>query len=250
MDVKLKTLDDLFNQPIRYVVPDYQRKYVWKQEEQWEPLWNDVQGLAEQILDQQGNGEDEVGRVRPHFMGSIVLNPPADGPTQPPTLEIVDGQQRLLTLQLMLDAAQQECIERQPDTARKLAELVLNPPVGRFDDRDYEFKMWPADDGDRVAFRQAMRNELPTEAYEKERIVEAHSWFADRAGKWLDEQPKAQERRAFALHDALTRHVQISAIELDENDDEQVIFETLNSRGTALGTFDLAKNFLLREARR
>ena len=250
MDVKLKTLDDLFNQPIRYVVPDYQRKYVWKQDEQWVPLWNDVQGLAEQLLDRQGNGGNGDGRVRPHFMGSIVLNPPADGQTQPPTLEIVDGQQRLLTLQLMLDAAQQECIARQPNTARKLAELVLNPPVGRFDDRDYEFKMWPADDGDRVAFRQAMRNELPTEAYEKERIVEAHSWFADRAGKWLDEQPKAQEQRALALHDALTRHVHISAIELDENDDEQVIFETLNSRGTALGTFDLAKNFLLREARR
>lgn len=250
MDVKLKTLDDLFNQPIRYVVPDYQRKYVWELHEQWEPLWEDVQGLAEQLLDQRGSEEHETEQVRPHFMGSIVLNPPADAPTQPPTLEIVDGQQRLMTLQLMLDAAQQELIERQPEAARQLAELVLNPLVGRFDDRDYEFKMWPADDEDRTAFRQAMRNELPTDAYEKERIVEAHSWFADRVGKWLDEQPKAQEQRASALHDALTRHVQISAIELDENDDEQVIFETLNSRGTALGTFDLAKNFLLREARR
>ena len=250
MDVKLKTLDDLFNQPIRYVVPDYQRKYVWKQTEQWEPLWDDVQRLVEQLLDQRGGGEDGDERIRPHFMGSIVLNPPADAPTQPPTLEIVDGQQRLLTLQLMLDAAQQELIERQPEAARQLAELVLNPHVGRFDDRDYEFKMWPADDEDRVAFRQAMRNELPTDPYGKELIVEAHSWFAEHVGKWLDEQPKTQEQRAGALHDALTRHVHISAIELDENDDEQVIFETLNSRGTALGTFDLAKNFLLREARR
>ena len=249
MDVKLKTLNDLFNQPIRYVVPDYQRKYVWTQDGQWGLLWDDVRGLAEQLLDQPGSGERETGRVRPHFMGSIVLNPPADVSTRPPTLEIVDGQQRLLTLQLLLDAAQQECIARQPDTARKLAEIVLNPLVDRFDDRDYEFKMWPADDDDRAAFRQAMRNELPTDAYGKARIVEAHSWFADRVGEWLDEQPKAQEQRALALHAALTRHVQISAIELDENDDEQIIFETLNSRGTPLGMFDLAKNFLLREAR-
>ena len=249
MDVKLKTLDDLFNQPIRYIVPDYQRKYVWKQEEQWEPLWDDVRGLAEQILDQRGSGGHETGLIRPHFMGSIVLNPPADAPTQPPTLEIVDGQQRLLTLQLMLDAAQQECLERQPHTARKLAELVLNPPVDRFDDRDYEFKMWPADDEDRAAFRQAMRNDLPTDAGEKEQIVEAHSWFANRVGKWLDEQPKVQKQRAIALHDALTQHVQIAAIELGENDDEQVVFETLNSRGTPLGTFELVKNFLMREAR-
>ena len=248
MKVKLKTLDALFNQPIRYVVPDYQRKYVWTQEAQWEPLWGDVQGLAEQLLARRETTGDEPEQVRPHFMGSIVLVPQPDASSQLPTLAIVDGQQRLLTLQLMLDAAQQECDERQSEIGRRLEALVLNPIADRLD-RDDEFKMWPADDNDRTAFRQAMRNELPTDKYEKERIVEAHSWFADRVGTWLGERSQTQEQRALALHSALTEHMQVSAIELDEHDDEQVIFETLNSRGTPLGTFELAKNFLLREAR-
>ena len=94
-----------------------------------------------------------------------------------------------------------------------------------------------------------MRNELPTGEYEEERIVEAHAWFADQVGKWLDERPKVTKHRAGALHAALTTHLQLAKIELDKDDDEQVIFETLNSRGTPLGTFELAKNFLLREAK-
>ena len=249
MDVKLLTPKTLFDRPVRYVVPEYQRKYVWAQDAQWGPLWADVQGLAEQHLEQVGRTAEEIAQIRPHFLGSIVLANQAQPPSQLPTLAIVDGQQRLLTLQLMLDAAQQECIERHDEVARMLATLVLNPAGDQRAERDHEFKMWPADEEDRAAFRSAMRNDLPTDAYEKERIVEAHSWFAERMRTWLSTGPQTTGERALALEAALTEHLQIATIELGGNDDEQVVFETLNSRGTPLGTFELVKNFLMREAR-
>ena len=42
MQTNLQRSQRLFAQPVRYEVPDFQRRYVWKQDEQWEPLWDDV----------------------------------------------------------------------------------------------------------------------------------------------------------------------------------------------------------------
>lgn len=254
MKVKLQTPRELFGRPVRYVVPQYQRRYVWGQEEQWEPLWDDVLNQAEQIAPSRGRPRKTAKSVAPHFLGSIVIQPDTTEPiTRLPVFAIVDGQQRLFTLQLLLDAAQQECINRAPDIAEQFQVLIFNSPEHRdFNNADHDFhdfKVWPSDPDDQDPFRHAMRNELPTDGYEKERIVEAHAWFADQAGKWLDERPKATRQRAGALYAALAEHLQLAAIELDGDDDEQVIFETLNSRGTPLGTFELAKNFLLREAK-
>ena len=249
MDVNLLTPKRLFEEPVRYVVPEYQRKYVWTQDEQWEPLWNDVLNLADQALPARQHQGEQPASIRPHFLGSIVLMPKDDPSSRISTLEVVDGQQRLLTLQLMLDAAQQACEDRRTDIARKFSTLVLQRPEDRDDDGDHDFKMWPADPEDQNAFRHAMRNELPTDDYGKELIGDAHTWFVRQMGGWLDEQPTETKQRAAALHSALTRHIKVAAIELDKDDDEQMIFETLNSRGTELGTFELAKNFLLRQAR-
>ena len=250
MKVKLLTPKKLFDQPVRYVVPDYQRKYVWEQEKQWEPLLDDVLNLAEQAAKPARRSGAAPQAVRPHFMGSIILMPmrQAESATRVAQIAIVDGQQRLLTLQLMLDAAQQECESRHPEVAQEFTRLVLQRPEDRGDRGEHNFKIRPTDHDDQIAFLHAMQNDLPTDAYEKERIVEAHKWFAERIGQWLD-RPSKTKQRATALYSALAEQIQVAAIELGDEDDEQIIFETLNSRGTELGTFELVKNFLLREAR-
>ena len=250
MKVDLLTPKTLFDQPVRYVVPDYQRKYVWEQEKQWEPLLDDVLNLAEQAAKPARRSGAAPQAVRPHFMGSIILMPmrQAEPATRVAQIAIVDGQQRLLTLQLMLDAAQQECESRHPEVAQEFTRLVLQRPEDRGDRGEHNFKIRPTDHDDQIAFLHAMQNDLPTDAYEKERIVEAHKWFAERIGQWLD-RPSKTKQRATALYSALAEQIQVAAIELGDEDDEQIIFETLNSRGTELGTFELVKNFLLREAR-
>lgn len=65
MQTSLLRPQRLFAQPVRYEIPAFQRRYVWKQEEQWEPLWDDVERLAQAIM--------EDGRTKPHFMGAVVL---------------------------------------------------------------------------------------------------------------------------------------------------------------------------------
>lgn len=253
MEVHLRTPETLFNapdRPVRYVVPDYQRRYVWEQEGQWEPLKEDVLRLADQLVKPRRGKRQEPQAVVPHFLGSIVLMPTDDPASDVSTLAAVDGQQRLLTLQLMLDAARQQCAQRHPETARQLTALVRHRSADYGGDAGHEFKMMPSDDEDQRAYRDVMRGELRTEARESPLIIAAHKLFGDWFGGWLDERPREAGQRVAALYSALAHHLQIAAIELGAEDDEQIVFETLNSRGTPLRTFELVRNFLLSEARR
>ena len=59
------TLKALFQKDIRYVIPTFQRPYVWNEENQWEPLWNDVVRVAERLLKQPD------GKHQPHFLGAV-----------------------------------------------------------------------------------------------------------------------------------------------------------------------------------
>ncbi len=98
METHVRTPQDIFMQPQHLVVPPFQRPYVWEKEEQWAPLWQDVRRLAELRLAQPSADAR-------HFLGAIVVQ------AQEPILgglqasSIIDGQQRLTTLQLLMDAA-------------------------------------------------------------------------------------------------------------------------------------------------
>ena len=50
------SLVEMFEKQRRYVVPLFQRPYVWEQDEQWEPLWQDITGRAEAVLDRDARG--------------------------------------------------------------------------------------------------------------------------------------------------------------------------------------------------
>jgi uncharacterized protein with ParB-like and HNH nuclease domain len=98
MDTKVRTPQEIFNMPQRLLVPLFQRPYVWNEELQWEPLWRDLQNVATRILSNPNVPQ------QPHFLGAVVfqqlLSPSGD--LQQRT--VIDGQQRLTTLQIMFDA--------------------------------------------------------------------------------------------------------------------------------------------------
>ena len=56
------------------------------------------------------------------------------------------------------------------------------------------------------------------------------------------------KKRLVALLEALVFHLKLIVIELDENDDAQVIFETLNSAGQPLLAMDLVRNNIFHRA--
>lgn len=243
MQTNLKRPQRLFVQPVRYEIPAFQRRYVWTQEEQWEPLWNDVEELVQSIR--------EDGQTEPHFMGAVVLQ---QMQTATATIErriVVDGQQRLTTIQLLIDAVQEVLEERgYSEPAKRLSALVMNGKEYRDGNQDHAFKVWPTA-VDRIAFRHAMSNDLSAADYAASRIVQAHEYFKGQAVQWLDRFPTnsgEHQSAASALEVAVSHSLEIVVIDLGEADDPHVIFETLNARGTPLLQSDMVKNKLLQDA--
>lgn len=239
METGLKTPQDLFVQPVRYEIPAFQRRYVWDEEAQWEPLWNDVQEISHSILD----GD----RKEPHFMGAIVLQQMRSATGTIGRRIVVDGQQRLTTLQLLIDAVQEVLEDHgHSDPAKRLGRLVLNPEEYCQRERDHVFKVWPTN-VDQAAFRHAMSNALSATDYADSRIAQAHRYFRSQAELWLDDS-KDRETAAEALEAAASRCLSIVVIDLGDSDDPHVIFETLNARGTPLLQSDMVKNKILYDA--
>src|SRR5690242_2662668 len=103
METHKTALFDLFRRERQYRVPLFQRPYVWSQEKQWEPLWQDVIDRTQAVLDSQAT---RPPRQIPsnHFLGAIVTRQAEVFGRQIDTAEVIDGQQRLTTTQVMLKA--------------------------------------------------------------------------------------------------------------------------------------------------
>ena len=231
----------VFMQPQRLVVPLFQRPYVWNEENQWEPLWDDVVRVAERLL-------VPGAKPQPHFLGAVVLQqtPSQTGLMQERT--IIDGQQRLTTLQLLLDALHAELLRVSATApAMRIEPLVTNAEAFRTRPED-RFKVWPTN-RDRSAFNDVMGAEPPVEhgalGHTGERILEAHRYFSNQAREWLTLQGDADvTRRAAAIETATRDLLQMVVIDLGADENAQEIFETLNARGAPLTAADLIKNFV------
>ena len=242
MQVNIRNLQTLFMNQVRYEIPLYQRRYVWEQEDQWDPLWEDVRNTSEEFL--------ENGSTSPHFLGAVVLQNQPQSAGNLSVWSVVDGQQRLTTMQLLLDAVQEVLEQRgHKDAAARLEVLVLNNAAFVGDDSDRYFKVWPTL-GDQDAFRHTMHNRWTSDKFKSARIVRGHEFFKLQANQWLDEYPEQTEARVYALEHAVTYLLQMVVIDLDPNEEPHVIFETLNARGTPLLQSELIKNMLLYEAGR
>lgn len=241
---------NLFDGNVHYEIPVFQRPYVWDEENQWAPLWGDIIRVAEKVV-AAGQDSEALGRVGGHFLGAVVYEskPPVVGDVTRHL--VIDGQQRTTTLQVLIDAAQQVIAERGHELmAEDLEGLILNKS-SVFRLKPERFKLWPSR-GDRKAFSQAMD---PQDGWAGEhRIISAHNFFYSEARAWLTGEPDAdglappgsEEQRVHALSSTLQHRLFVVAINLTGHDDAQLIFETLNDRGTPLLKADLIKNWVFK----
>ena len=95
MDTNILNPSDLFQKNIRYTIPAFQRHYVWTQDDQWEPLWEDVRNVAEDFLEKlERTGNDAVEaeqQTTPHFLGAIVLQQVQVSVRDIDRREVIDG---------------------------------------------------------------------------------------------------------------------------------------------------------------
>src|SRR5688572_7407924 len=242
MDTQVRTPQAIFMQPQRLLVPLFQRPYVWNEELQWEPLWKDLERVATRFLLSPRTTQ------APHFLGAVVLQQ-----LQTPTSDlqqrtVIDGQQRLTTLQLLLDALHSEItMIGATMPAARLEPLIANAEAFRRHKED-RFKVWPTN-RDRPAFNEVMEAQTPVEYQKLEhrtsRMVKAHHYFAQQCRAWLNaEGPDGVFARAEVIERSARELLQIVVIDLTASENAQEIFETLNARGAVLTAADLIKNFV------
>ena len=240
MDTKALTPRELFDGTVCYEIPPFQRPYVWNEEDQWQPLWNDIERVATDLT----AAREEDREVSPHFLGAVVIKQLAAVAGDPARHSVIDGQQRLTTLQILLDAVQLVTQEHgDEDDAETLMELVANH-ARRFKGSSKRFKLWPSRT-DRIAFEHVMDNSLAVAGeMTTSRIAQAHDFFCGAVKEWatVPGDPQAGPVRLGLLAEVVQQQLVIVCINLDQKDDDQLIFETLNDRGTPLLAADLIKN--------
>ena len=144
------TIQQVFQDRKQYKVPFYQRAYVWTLDKQWPLLWADIKDKAEERL--------AGTQPAPHFLGAIVVEPQEKvGLRGVDTLNIIDGQQRLTTLQYVLVGIRLATRELKiTDYDSYLAAVLDNPNPTTMANAEVEvFKVWPTF-SDQKAFLLAM----------------------------------------------------------------------------------------------
>lgn len=247
MKTNVLTPRDLFQKEICYVIPEFQRSYVWEGDDRWGPLWEDVQNTADRYLERldlhKGDKAKAEGQTNPHFLGAVVVQQERTATDEIEQRIVVDGQQRITTLQLLLAAVEAVCKEAEkPIASRRLLKLVKNDEMYLEDDR---YKLRPSL-GDKEPFQQAIDAVSDVDSRDAPLVVQAYGYFRTQAADWV-QGGGAEEvgRRVEALEAAVTTLVHMVVIDLGGLDDPHVIFETLNARGTPLLQSDLIKNYVL-----
>jgi hypothetical protein len=255
-------------------VPIYQRHYVWTEAGQWAGLWEDLRAKAEVRLD-----KDKKYSRHPHYMGALVLEARSNTSSREvPIVDVIDGQQRLTTLQIILIALRDISTARKNPTMAKIVErCILNEHPDEMRDPDTEIhKLWPTHHDRDIFLRiQSARSQetikrLFVEYFtirtgrlskigkkSQPNLLQAYIFFYDAMdafvegeGEELVASSDRAEVRLDAILTALMEDFRVVEIQLEKDDDAQVIFETLNDRGTPLLAADLIRNFIFLRASR
>ena len=226
MEPANQTFSELLSNGVKYIVPRFQRDYSWEREH-WEDLWADIEGL-----DQEGS----------HYMGYIVLQR-----KNQMDFEVIDGQQRLVTLSLLVLATMQliqRLIDNNEDadknqerlqeitgryigskdivSLRVSSRLTLNRNNGRYY-KDICSNLRPPQSRGITATNNLLRR--------------AFSFFCDKnVGNTGEEIGEFINRFSSRLI--------FTKIVVQDTLNAYKVFETLNARGVQLSTPDLLKNYI------
>ena len=217
-----KFLDFLKKSP-QFVIPIYQRTYSWTERE-CRQLWDDIV--------RTGSNDS----ISAHFVGSIVYIEKGlyQVSSQSPLL-VIDGQQRLTTVTLILEALARQLGDSEPVdgfSAKKLRSYFLLNPLEE-GERGFKLLLTQTDKTSLLALVQ--QKALPIN--QSLRVTENFAFFEEQVKKLGADLP--------ALCNGLAKLVVVDISLSREQDNPQLIFESMNSTGRALSQADLIRNFVL-----
>lgn len=244
-----RSIIELFDGKKRYLIPLYQRQYAWKVEPQLRLLWEDIERATQRLLTDRAS-------MAPHFMGAMVIAQIKTFGKEVQAFEVIDGQQRLTTFQLLLAALRDVAAKNGSSYAAEVQKYLLNEGIMETPDVE-RFKVWPSL-MDRRAFAHVIDPATNVDTIAKvsadedgyvRKAAQAHEWFREQINDYVGTDAEYDEGKLEKLFEALKEGLAVVSIELEGGDDPQTIFETLNSRGVDLTPGDLMRNFIFQRAK-
>ncbi len=223
MIASLKSISEILGKPdTQYLIPVFQRVYSWDRM-QCEQLWNDMM--------KADSGADG------HFTGTFIYRPESNeghddsgalsGYTE---VDLIDGQQRLTTITLILTALRDAMRDAgDTDRASQINETYLHCVT------DMPKLVLSASDAPTMA-HLVDGAQAPGEDDLSQLLIEGYELFRE----------KVEESSVDA--DAVIKgldSLRVVAVELEEDDAPQQVFESLNAKGRPLSTVDLLRNVIM-----
>lgn len=218
-------------------IPFFQRGYVWDITN-WENILTD-------LLDFE----------KGHFLGSLILKQQEKQTGKTKEVLVIDGQQRLTTLSVLLRAIYNSFDE---ETQKNCESALRNYLFFKKNqtDKDYFVKIEHSKI-DKKHFQKVIKNFITDEEYNEiiienpatktqskhNKVLQCFKYFSEKL-KTID-----NSRRIELFNRLLDQENKILVIiDLSEKEDEQAIFDTINSAGVRLSSADIIKNALFQKA--
>ncbi|RKU20977.1 hypothetical protein C6500_07520 [Candidatus Poribacteria bacterium] len=230
MDTTKVNVTSLFGLDVQYRIPLFQRHYVWDQENQWEPLWDDLKEKSSRRI---------AASWPTHFTGAIVTQQQMTPAGNVQKYEIIDGQQRLTTFQIILCAIRNICkLEGQNDVASDAHRFIRNQGTQLRQDEKYKLIPTAVDKDSFISLVDECESES------EGRIRSAYDYFKGEIADYV----KGDREKVLSLLRSLLNDFGFVQILIDDSDEPERIFESLNARGKSLLQFDLLRNNLFLRA--
>ncbi len=208
MDGGIRDLTQIITPNRNLQIPFYQRTYVWGEPE-LERFLNDMVNVSK--------------NDKPYFLGTIILKQKSTSSDSTNDIRIViDGQQRLTTLNIFFKVL---CLKN--DSNNKFERVFFNLNGGSILQHNYI---------NSDSFNKVINSETLIEfnhnEIKKDKIFLAYKYFNDNISSIDLDYMK------------IIKHIKFIGLDLDESDNEQEIFDSMNSIGVGLTAAELLKNYL------
>jgi len=219
-------LRSYFGGDVQYIIPYFQRPYVWD-EDNWVSFWENILQI---YMDYQ---ED---KDREHFIGTLILKQKTAEELGQNQYDLIDGQQRLITASILLRCFYDSCKGSLPKLKEQINRLLIleNTKGEKF----IKIRSCRIDLPYFTAVIQDGKTEtLPNPEH---RILRAYNYFKKQVQSFSDNEIDI-------LIKIILEKVPVISMLLSSDDDEQVIFDTINSLGVKLTTAELLKNHIFKD---
>lgn len=236
-----KSIKSLFLEDYIYSIPSFQRDYSWDNtNSEWEDLWQDI-----------------ISKEDEHYIGFIVIQ---SKDKKEKEKIIIDGQQRLVTISLIILAAlsiledfikEIEQEQEKKEEKERLKDLIRDY-IGKKDSISREFyNKLILNDVNKNFFKNLCKHlgnisqcppDSDTKKKTNEKLYKAFAFYKNKINEYL--KTKINGKAISSFIDKMATKIFFTIIVVNSDANAYILFETLNARGMKLAAVDLLKNFL------